>query len=156
MSPAKKGAAGPDNVLSRSVIEIIPKGSLAEALQSGKKLRLKLGLDPMDREMMIEERRRFRRCHGLRLLGEADDIREHYGGHAGDRLGRALTLAYQAVHQVFGYVGLEPAQAHNHRIERLCCLGDFNEQARRKPRHPIQRQVAYLLSRRRQPTEWCA
>ena len=42
-----------ENVLARGVIEIIPKGSLDEALRSGKKLRLKLGLDPSKPDLHI-------------------------------------------------------------------------------------------------------
>ncbi|MCI0777423.1 MAG: tyrosine--tRNA ligase, partial [Chloroflexi bacterium] len=69
MSPTKKGASAVDYVLSRGVIEIIPKGSLAEALQSGKKLRLKLGLDPSKPDLHIGHAVLLRKLRTLQEMG---------------------------------------------------------------------------------------
>ena len=69
MSPAKKGAPAVGYVLSRSVIEIIPKGSLAKALESGKKLRLKLGLDPSKPDLHIGHAVLLRKLRTLQEMG---------------------------------------------------------------------------------------
>ncbi|MCH8160696.1 MAG: tyrosine--tRNA ligase [Chloroflexi bacterium] len=56
-------------MLSRSVIEIIPKGSLAKALESGKKLRLKLGLDPSKPDLHIGHAVLLRKLRTLQEMG---------------------------------------------------------------------------------------
>ena len=64
-----KSAPELDRVLSRGVIEIIPKGSLDEALRSGKKLRLKLGLDPSKPDLHIGHAVLLRKLRSLQELG---------------------------------------------------------------------------------------
>ena len=58
-----------DYVLARGVIDIIPKGSLAEALESGKKLRLKLGLDPSKPDLHIGHAVLLRKLRALQEMG---------------------------------------------------------------------------------------
>ncbi|MCH7698634.1 MAG: tyrosine--tRNA ligase [Chloroflexi bacterium] len=58
-----------DYVLARGVIDIIPKGSLTEALESGKKLRLKLGLDPSKPDLHIGHAVLLRKLRALQEMG---------------------------------------------------------------------------------------
>jgi tyrosyl-tRNA synthetase len=58
-----------DYVLARGVIDIIPKGSLNKALESGKKLRLKFGLDPSKPDLHIGHAVLLRKLRTLQEMG---------------------------------------------------------------------------------------
>jgi tyrosyl-tRNA synthetase len=58
-----------DDILRRGVIEIIPEAEFVEALRSGRKLRLKLGLDPSKPDLHIGHGVLLRKLRRLQELG---------------------------------------------------------------------------------------
>jgi len=58
-----------DYILTRGVIDIVPKSALEEALEAGKKLRLKLGLDPSKPDLHIGHAVLLRKLRALQDLG---------------------------------------------------------------------------------------
>lgn len=72
MSPRKKSdalGADMDYVLARGVIDIIPRDEFLEALRSGRKLRLKLGLDPSKPDLHIGHGVLLRKLRRLQEMG---------------------------------------------------------------------------------------
>jgi tyrosyl-tRNA synthetase len=67
--PKGKLPADLDNILRRGVIEIIPEQEFVEALGSGRKLRLKLGLDPSKPDLHIGHAVLLRKLRRLQELG---------------------------------------------------------------------------------------
>ena len=57
------------DILSRGVVEIIPRDEFVEALRSGRKLRLKLGLDPSKPDLHIGHGVLLRKLRQLQELG---------------------------------------------------------------------------------------
>ncbi len=65
-----QGSAGDvDDIVRRGVIEVIPKEEFLEALQSGRKLRLKLGLDPSKPDLHIGHGVLLRKLRRLQEMG---------------------------------------------------------------------------------------
>jgi tyrosyl-tRNA synthetase len=71
VSPPKANRLPPDldNILRRGVIEIIPEQEFIDALASGRKLRLKLGLDPSKPDLHIGHAVLLRKLRRLQELG---------------------------------------------------------------------------------------
>ncbi len=66
---ARRSADADADIVRRGVIEIIPEQEFVEALQSGRKLRLKLGLDPSKPDLHIGHAVLLRRLRRLQELG---------------------------------------------------------------------------------------
>lgn len=56
-------------ILTRGVIDIVPAGAMEKALESGKKLRLKLGLDPSKPDLHIGHAVLLRKLRALQEMG---------------------------------------------------------------------------------------
>ena len=98
-APMRKGAkAGRrlspelNDVIRRGVVEIIPEDEFLEALQSGRKLRLKLGLDPSKPDLHIGHAVLLRKLHILQEMGhQVVLIIGDWTAQIGDPSGQSVT-----------------------------------------------------------------
>lgn len=80
-----------DEILTRGVIEIVPRHEFVEALQSGRKLRLKLGLDPSKPDLHIGHGVLLRKLRRLQELGhQVVLIVGDYTAQIGDPSGQSV------------------------------------------------------------------
>ncbi|MEX0785336.1 MAG: tyrosine--tRNA ligase [Dehalococcoidia bacterium] len=93
-SPKRRSAsaiADLDNILHRGVIEIVPEDEFVEALRSGRKLRLKLGLDPSKPDLHIGHGVLLRKLQQLQELGhQVVLIVGDYTAQIGDPSGQSV------------------------------------------------------------------
>ena len=91
--PVKKGSAGQlSDITERGVIEIIPRDDFIEALQSGRKLRLKLGLDPSKPDLHIGHGVLLRKLRVLQEMGhQVVLIVGDWTARIGDPSGQSIT-----------------------------------------------------------------
>ena len=98
-APKRKGAkAGRrlspelNDVIRRGVVEIIPEDEFLEALQSGRKLRLKLGLDPSKPDLHIGHAVLLRKLRILQEMGhQVVLIIGDWTAQIGDPSGQSVT-----------------------------------------------------------------
>ena len=95
MSPRKrKDAPGPDldYIVRRGVIDLIPRDEFLEALRSGRKLRLKLGLDPSKPDLHIGHAVLLRKLRRLQDMGhQVVLIVGDWTARIGDPSGQSVT-----------------------------------------------------------------